>query len=181
MILHFTRMILKNTLRPNYFIIICTWRALCRCALTIVKPDVKSRSCGRDWEEKKERTVTQRDAGAREDSEERGTRNEIHSACAWKLLAYLLDQVDCPLDPPHTFDGNRSTEQRRRANGRRLIRINAVARHSRYHSSAGITGCSAKNSIYPDWSVIGLFSLSKSSNTIDKKWSAARKLTLKLK
>lgn len=91
--------------------------------------------------EKKDRKVTQRDAGVREDSEERGTRNEIHSACAWKLLTRLLDQVDCPLESPSPtpFPPSplvRSTAigtpmQRGRASGRRLIRINAVAHHSR--------------------------------------------------
>lgn len=48
------RTILKRTLRPNYFVIVYT-RALCRCVLTIVKPDVKSRLCGRDCEGKKRR------------------------------------------------------------------------------------------------------------------------------
>lgn len=36
-----------------------------------------------------------------------------------------------PPPSPHTLHGNRGTEQRGRASGRRLIRINAVAHHSR--------------------------------------------------
>jgi len=88
--------------------------------LTIVKLDVKSRLCGRDWEEKKReesRNATQVLAKIQK-REARATRSIARARESYSSAFWIRSIA--PLDSPRTFDSNRGTEQCRRANGCRL-------------------------------------------------------------